>query len=154
MNDSNEMLEAGESKKLYELAMYKAEHIRQGELVDIDADLIQKALVKPEIGIPFPWRSVNKATFGIRPHTIHVVGAAPKVGKSHHEYQLIQHLLKLDHKVWVFDLENAPVKTAVRIASKEAKQDFTRPDKEFDPQTLHDTLLDLQGKVRFYDRGA
>jgi len=154
MKDSNEMLEAGESKKLYELAMYKAEHIRQGELVDIDADLIQKALVKPEMGIPFPWRSVNKATFGIRPHTIHVVGAAPKVGKSHHEYQLIQHLLKLDHKVGVFDLENAPVKTAVRIASKEAKQDFTRPDKEFDPQTLHDTLLDLQGKVRFYDRGA
>ena len=154
MKDANEMLQAGQSRQLYENVMFKSEHVRQGELVDIDGDLIQKALVKPEMGIPFPWETVNKATFGIRPHTIHVCGAAPKIGKSHHEYQLIQHLLKLNHKVGVFDLENAPVKTAVRIASKEARTDFSRPDKEFDPQLLHDTLLDLQGKVRFYDRGA
>lgn len=154
MKDANEMLQAGQSRQLYENVMFKSEHVRQGELVDIDGDLIQKALVKPEMGIPFPWATVNKATFGIRPHTIHVCGAAPKIGKSHHEYQLIQHLLKLNHKVGVFDLENAPVKTAVRIASKEARTDFSRPDKEFDPQLLHDTLLELQGKVRFYDRGA
>ena len=154
MKDANEMLQAGQSKQLYENVMFKSEVIRQGELVDIDADLIEKALVKPEMGIPFPWATVNRATFGIRPHTIHVCGAAPKIGKSHHEYQLIQHLLKLNHKVGVFDLENAPVKTAVRIASKEAKTDFSRPDKEFNPQLLHNTLLNLQGKVRFYDRGA
>ena len=154
MKDANEMLQAGQSRELYENVMYKSEHVRQGELVDIDADLIQRALVKPEMGIPFPWETVNRATFGIRPHTIHVCGAAPKIGKSHHEYQLIQHLIKLNHKVGVFDLENAPVKTAVRIASKEAKTDFSRPDKEFNPQLLHDTLLKLQGKVRFYDRGA
>jgi twinkle protein len=154
MKDANEMLQADKSYELFQNAMFKSDYIRQGELVDIDGDLIQKALVKPEMGIPFPWESVNKATFGIRPHTIHVVGAAPKVGKSHHEYQLIQHLIKSGHKVGVFDLENAPVKTALRIASKHAKQDFTRPDKEFDPQTVHDTLLELQGYVRFYDRGA
>jgi len=154
MKDANEMLQAGQSRELYENVMYKSEHVRQGELVDIDDDLIQRALVKPEMGIPFPWETVNRATFGIRPHTIHVCGAAPKIGKSHHEYQLIQHLIKLNHKVGVFDLENAPVKTAVRIASKEAKTDFSRPDKEFNPQLLHDTLLKLQGKVRFYDRGA
>lgn len=154
MKDANEMLQAGQSRELYENVMYKSEHVRQGELVDIDDDLIQRALVKPEMGIPFPWETVNRATFGIRPHTIHVCGAAPKIGKSHHEYQLIQHLIKLNHKVGVFDLENAPVKTAVRIASKEAKTDFSRPDKEFNQQLLHDTLLKLQGKVRFYDRGA
>lgn len=154
LKDCNDMLQEGREYELYQNVMFKADYQRQGELVDIDDDLIQKALVKPEMGIPFPWQSVNRATFGIRPNTIHIVGAAPKIGKSHHEYQLIQHLLHLGHKVGVFDLENAPVKTALRIASKEARQDFTRPDKEFNKEVLRNTLLNLQGKVRFYDRGA
>lgn len=154
LKDSNDMLQEGRDYELYQNVMFKSDYLRQGELVDIDDDLIQKALVKPEMGIPFPWNTVNKATFGIRPNTIHVVGAAPKIGKSHHEYQLIQHLLKQNQKVGVFDLENAPVKTALRIASKEARQDFTRPDKVFDKEVLRNTLLNLQGKVRFYDRGA
>lgn len=154
MKDANDMVRADRSLELYQTVMFKSDYVRQGELVDIDDDLIEKALVKPEMGIPFPWESVNKATFGIRPHTIHVVGAAPKIGKSHHEYQLIQHLLHLDQKVGVFDLENAPVKTALRIASKQAKADFTRPDMEFDPERVKATLQSIQGKVRFYDRGA
>lgn len=154
MKDANDMLKADRSLELYQTVMFKSDYQRQGELVEIDDSLIEKALVKPEMGIPFPWPSVNKATFGIRPNTIHVVGAAPKIGKSHHEYQLIQHLLSSGHKVGVFDLENAPVKTALRIASKEARQDFTRPDKEFDKDVLRQTLLSLQGNVKFYDRGA
>ena len=152
--DASDMLVKGKGNELYQSCVWDAAHQRQGQLVDIDDDLIQKATVKPEMGIPFPWVTVNRATFGIRPNTIHVVGAAPKVGKSHHEYQLIQHLIGLGHKVGVFDLENAPVKTALRIASKQARTDFTRPDKEFDPERVKATLLSLQGSVRFYDRGA
>lgn len=152
--DASDMLVKGKGNELYQSCVWDAAHQRQGQLVDIDDDLIQKATVKPEMGIPFPWATVNRATFGVRPNTIHVVGAAPKVGKSHHEYQLIQHLIGLGHKVGVFDLENAPVKTALRIASKQARTDFTRPDKEFDPERVKATLLSLQGSVRFYDRGA
>ena len=154
LKDANEMLQAERSQELYQTVMFKSEAVRQGELVDIDEALIEKALVKPEMGIPFPWPSVNKATFGIRPNTIHVVGAAPKIGKSHHEYKLIQHLIDTGNKVGVFDLENAPVKTALRIASKHAKQDFTRPDKDFNKDSVRTALVSLQGSVRFYDRGA
>ena len=57
-------------------------------------------------------------------------------------------------KVGVFDLENSPVKTAKKLASKEAKIDFTRPDREYSDELLHSTLMSLDGMVRFYDRGG
>lgn len=153
LKDANDMLLEGRSKELYQACVWDAQNIRQGEVVDIDDDLIEKCLVKPELGISFPWPTVTKATFGIRP-SIHIIGACPKAGKSHHEYQLISHLISLGHTVGMFDLENAPRMSALRVGSKQAKQDFTRPDREFPTEVVRSTLLSMQGKIRFYDRGA
>lgn len=152
--DANDMIKAGKSKELYQAAVWDSIHIRSGEVVEIDDDLIEKCLVKPEMGIPFPWPTVTKACFGIRPHTVHIIGAAPKVGKSHHEYQLISHLISLGYPVGMFDLENAPRMSALRVGSKQAKHDFTRPDREFPTEMVRNTLLSMQGKIKFYDRGA
>jgi twinkle protein len=154
LKDANDMLLEGRSKELYQACVWDAQNIRQGEVVDIDDDLIEKCLVKPEMGIPFPWPTVTKACFGVRPNTIHILGACPKAGKSHHEYQLISHLISLGHTVGMFDLENAPRMSALRVGSKQAKQDFTRPDREFPTEVVRNTLLSMQGKIRFYDRGA
>ena len=154
LKDANEMLSAGRTDELYKQCVFEAKHVRQGEVVDID-DILLKCMERPQMGIPFPWATVSKACFGIRPHTLHVVAAAPKIGKTDWQHQLVHHLVFNENKkVGMFDLENAPVRTAKKLASKEAKIDFTRPDKKYDDQLLHDTLVSLQGKVRFYDRGA
>jgi len=152
--DASEMLMKNKGKDLYEAVVWNAKHERQGQVVDID-DIMLKCMEKPEMGIPFPWATVSKACFGIRPNTIHVVAAAPKIGKTDWQHQLVHHLVfNQNVKVGMFDLENSPVKTAKKLASKEAQVDFTRPDKEYEDQFLHDTLVSMQGKVRFYDRGA
>ena len=52
----------------------------------------------------------------------------------------------------MFDLENHPIGTAKKLASKEAKFNFLRPDKEYDDALLRSTLESLDGRVRFYDR--
>lgn len=154
LKDANDMLLAGKEKELYTACVWDADYKRQGEVVDVE-DIMTFAMEKPKMGIDFPWRTVTKACFGIRPHTIHVVGAAPKIGKTDHQHQLVHHLIyKENQKVGIFDLENSPVRTAKKLASKQAKIDFTRPDVEYDDQVLHDTLVSLQGNVRFYDRGA
>ena len=41
-----------------------------------------------------------------------------------------------------------------KLASKEAKIDFTRPDREYSDELLRSTLMSLDGMVRFYDRGG
>jgi twinkle protein len=152
--DASDMLVKGKGKELYQATVWNAQVLRQGEVVDVH-DFIDKAMEKPEMGLSFPWPTVTRACFGIRPHTIHVVGAAPKIGKSDHCYQLVHHLVYNEKvKVGIFDLENSPVKTAKKLASKEAKLDFTRPDKEYSDELLRGTLESLEGKVRFYDRSG
>ena len=152
--DASDMLVKGKGKELYQATVWNAQVLRQGEVVDIH-DVIDKAMEKPQMGLTFPWPTVTKACFGIRPNNLHVVGAAPKVGKSDFCYQLVHHLVYNEKvKVGMFDLENSPVKTAKKLASKEAKLDFTRPDKEYSDELLRDTLESLEGKVRFYDRSG
>jgi twinkle protein len=154
LKDANACLLAGRLSELYQATVWDSVQVRHGEVVDIH-DFIEKAMLKPEMGLSFPWPTVTRACFGIRPHTIHVVGAAPKIGKTDHEHQLVHHLVyHEDQKVGMFDLENSPVKTAKKLASKEAKKDFTRPDIEYEDDELRSTLMGLEGKVRFYDRGA
>lgn len=154
IKDASDMLVAGRSAELFDLAVWNAQPVRMGEVVDV-VDVIEKAMERPQMGIPFPWPTVTKACFGIRPHTIHCVGAAPKIGKTDHQHQLVHHLIfKEGAKVGVFDLENSPVRTAKKLASKHAKIDFTRPDKEYPDELLRSTLLSMNGTVRFYDRGA
>jgi twinkle protein len=154
LKDANDMLLAGRGKELFDLVMWKAGVIRQGEVVDV-SDFIEQALIKPQMGVSTPWPSVNRMTYGFRPHTIWVVGAAPKIGKSDHEYQILHHLSYREQQgVGVFDLENPPAKTAKKIASKQAGIDYTKPDSVYKDEDLRQHLMELQGKVRFYDRGA
>ena len=154
LKDASDMLIAGRSAELFDLAVWNAQPVRMGEVVDV-VDVIEKAMERPQMGIPFPWPTVTKACFGIRPHTIHCVGAAPKIGKTDHQHQLVHHLVFNEKiKVGMFDLENSPVRTAKKLASKHAKVDFTRPDKEYSDELLRSTLLSMNGMVRFYDRGA
>tara|TARA_R110000803_G_scaffold8609_2_gene27585 strand:+ start:943 stop:2409 length:1467 start_codon:yes stop_codon:yes gene_type:complete len=154
LKDANAMLEAKKGKELYNACMWNAKHVRQGEVLDIK-DFIDKALEKPKMGISFPWPTVTKACFGIRPNTIHIVGAAPKIGKTDHQHQLVEHLLyKEQVKVGMFDLENAPSKTAKKLAGKHDKLDYSRPDVEYSTDTLRATLESMEGVIRFYDRSA
>lgn len=154
LKDANDMLMKGRSKELYDECMWNSQIVRQGTVLDV-SDFIEDALIKPKMGIETPWPNVTRLTYGFRPHTIHIVGAAPKIGKSDHEYQIIHHLAyNLGKKVGVFDLENPPAKTAKKVASKQAGIDFTRPDAVYETSTLRTNLEKMDGIVKFYDRGA
>lgn len=154
LKDASDMLVNGMGYDLYEIVVWKSEPVRIGEVVDV-IDVVDKAMERPKMGISFPWPTVTEACFGIRPNTIHCVGAAPKIGKTDHQHQLVHHLIFNEGaKVGMFDLENSPVRTAKKLASKHAKIDFTRPDKEYSDELLRSTLLSMNGMVRFYDRGA
>ena len=154
LKDANDMLLAKRGKELYQAAMWDSKPVRVGEVLDVE-DFIDKALEKPEMGISFPWPTVTKACFGLRPNTIHIIGAAPKIGKTDHQHQLVEHLIyKEKVKVGMFDLENAPAKTAKKLAGKHDHIDYSRPDIEYDIDSLRNTLLSMNNVVRFYDRSA
>jgi twinkle protein len=152
--DANDMLLAKKGPELQNLVTWKAERVRQGKVVDVE-DFIEDAMKKPKMGIPWPWDSVTKATYGLRYHTIHIIGAAPKIGKSDHEYQCIEWFSMVQkQKLGIFDLENPPAKTCKKVASKYAGLDYTKPDSVYVDDDLRRHMMAQNGVVRFYDRGA
>ena len=153
LKDANDMLEAGRGKELYQAVMWDSKVVRQGEVVEVTDELVTQALARPVMGLSTPWPSLDKLTYGIRPSTIVILGAAPKQGKSEFKNQLVHHIAtKHSRKVGVYDLEVHPIKTLKQVASKEAKTNFLRPDNKYDEGLLKVTLDKFKGKLYLYDR--
>jgi twinkle protein len=153
LKDANDMLKAKRGKELYDACVWKSSVARLGEVVQVDDNLIEEALTRPKMGLSTPWDNLDKLTYGVRPHTITILGAAPKQGKSEFKNQLVHHLAMVhDRKVGVYDLEVHPVKTLKQIASKEAKLNFLRPDIEYTDELLKTTLEKFKSNLYLYDR--
>lgn len=151
MKDANEMLVAGQEKGLIS-AVFNAEAYRPSEIVTVE-DIYEQALIEPEEGVPFPWETATKSTYGIRRGEIHIVGAAPKIGKTEHQHQLIKHLTDtVGIRVGVMSLEEHPVKTLKKVAGKYANRQFTKPKAiaGWTTDELKHAMDDLKGKVVFY----
>ncbi|AHX01159.1 putative DNA primase/helicase [Nitrincola phage 1M3-16] len=72
-------------------------------------DIYERAMKMPEMGISLPWPSATRATLGVRRGEIHVIGAAPKIGKTEHQHQLIKHFTEVHGEmVGVMSLEEKP----------------------------------------------
>lgn len=153
LNDPNAMLLAGKKLELWKNSVF-ADVPPPAGIVRVE-DLYDMALVKPEMGLSFPWPTLTKLTFGIRRGAAYVVGAAPKIGKTDFEYELIAHLIK-EHgeSVALYDLETHPAKTLKRIAGKMMGQVFHKPDVEYDDEALKEGMDTLKSKIEFYDHSG
>lgn len=149
LKDANEMLLAGKGKELY-WACVGAKATRPASIVTLDS-MYESILVRPEMGLSFPWPTLTKLTYGIRKGVTYIVGAAPKIGKTDFEYELIKHLIKVHNvKVSLYDLENNPVQSAKKIAGKVSGKMFHKPTTEYKDEELIAALDQLNGNIEFY----
>lgn len=149
--DFNDALVAGDSKKIVS-AVFEAKEYKPSHIVTVD-DIFENALKVPEMGLSFPWPSATEVTLGIRRGEIHIVGAAPKIGKTEHQHQLIKHMTEVHgERVGVMSLEEKPVKTAKKIAGKYMNRQFTKPPEVggWHPDELRQGLDLIRGKIEMY----
>lgn len=151
LKDANEMLKAGKTKELVS-AVFNAESYKPSEIVTVE-DIYEQALVAPTMGISLPWPTATKVTLGVRRGEIHIIGAAPKIGKTEHQHQLIKHFTDVEkERVGVMSLEEHPVKTLKKVAGKYANRQFTKPKEvaNWTDDELKAAMDDLKTKVVFY----
>jgi twinkle protein len=133
-------------------SIWNAEAWKPSQVLTVE-DIYQQALKKPEMGLSFPWESATKASLGIRRGEIHIVGAAPKIGKTEHQHALLRHMIEVHGvKPGVMSLEEHPVKTLKKVAGKLVGQQFTKPQ-EVAGWTDEQYLAGLDycnGKLEFY----
>ncbi len=150
--DPNEALVAGKADLLID-AMWKAKEHRPEGIVDM-ASLKEKVKLAPTKGLSWWTDKLTNLTYGIRLGEIYCFGAGTGVGKTDFFTQQIAHLVELGHSVGVFSLEQQPVETAKRIASKVAKKTFHIPESgwtEKDLDVAWDKLTQGKGKIFLYD---
>jgi len=151
LKDPNDMLKENRGKEVIN-AIWNAEAYKPSQIVTVD-DIYEKALSLPEMGLSLPWDSATKATLGIRKGEIHIVGAAPKIGKTEHQHQLIKHMTDVHGEtVGVMSLEENPVKTLKKVAGKYAGKQFTKPPEVggYTMDELRSSLDLLRSKIEFY----
>lgn len=149
--DPCEYLKHSQSGKLRK-AFWEAMPKKPSQVLTV-SDIFEKAMQMPEMGLSFPWPSATQATLGIRRGEIHVVGAAPKIGKTEHQHQLLKHMTDVHNEVvGVFSLEENPVKTLKKVGGKYAKKQFTKPPEVggYTMEEMEDAFKLLDNKMEFY----
>lgn len=72
------------------------------------------------LGLPTPWKTLNRKTSGFRAGMFWVLGGYTSSGKSTIANEMIYHLLELGHRVVVFSLEMSTETTMLRLAARHA----------------------------------
>lgn len=152
LKDPNEMLQAGRGAEVID-AIWSAKAYRPDGVVSL-SDLKEKVLEKIEVGLPWPWETLTKATFGRRYGEVYALGAGTGVGKTDVFTQIIKHTaVDLGEACGVVYLEQPVVETARRIAGKVAGKRFHVPDGSWTEEELAAAFhtLEESGNVVLYD---
>jgi twinkle protein len=94
LKDANEMVKARRSKELVD-AIWGARAYRPDAIVDLD-DIIDEAAAEASWGLPWPWVTMTRNTYGIRRGALYVWGAGTGSGKTTLMKQLMVHAMRPD----------------------------------------------------------
>jgi twinkle protein len=152
LKDANEMLKAGRGKDVVD-AIWGAKEYRPDGVVSLK-DIREKALAKPEMGLPWFLPTLTSLTYGRRYGEVYALGAGTGIGKTDVLTQQIAFdVVDLKQKVGVFFFEQLPAETGKRLAGKVAGKRFHIPDDSWTQGELISALdkLDEHDGLRFYD---
>ncbi len=150
LKDPNEMLLAGRSKEVID-AIWNAKEYRPEGIVTM-ADLKDQIDKPPERGLSYPWETLTKLTYGIRPSELIALGAGTGLGKTEVFKEIIYHLVK-EHqqKCGVFFLEEQPKDTAMALMSKHANKPLHIPGTPHTQAEKDAAFKTLDGWVYYFD---
>ena len=168
LKDASDMLQAGRVKEIVDAA-WQARPYRPDGIRTV-ADMRAEAMAPPSYGLPFPWPTLTKATYGRRRGEIHMMGAGVGTGKTTTFKQLMAAImvpeLIEDHgdifpgvawrpepmKVGAILLEEKPGrKTLPTIAGMVAGKRFHVPDVEYSEEEKSAAIDKLDGLFFAYD---
>lgn len=153
LKDANDCLLAGKGAEVIS-AIWNARTYKPEAILSV-ADAFEDAVKVPEHGIPFPWESLNRLTYGIKRKTSYYLGAGVGVGKTNWAKELQSWLVNVQGlPVGVFMLEESVGRTLKGIAGKFVGKPFHKPDGGFTQQELEDAIKSLEGKVYLYNHAT
>ena len=152
LKDANELLKKGRVKDIID-SIWGARVYRPDGIVTL-SDLREEVLKPVEIGLPWPWAELTKATYGRRYGEVYAMGAGTGVGKTDWFTQTIVHTaVEQNEMCGVLYLEQPPVETGKRLVGKFAGKRFHVPDGSWTQEELNDAFdaVDRHPNIILYD---
>lgn len=146
--DANEALQAGEGPRVID-AMWGAKEYRPDGVVGVD-DIAEEASKPIEIGIPWPWEALTRATYGIRPTEIYAFGGGTGVGKTDTFKDVVLHLANLGQRCGLLFLEEPPARTLKVLAGKYLGKRIHVPGVEYTDAEQRKAFDFLKKQVVFF----
>lgn len=139
LKDPNEMLKEDRVTELVQ-AMWDAKVYRMDGVLGVE-DLVERLQRDPEKGLSYPWESLTKMTYGIRPSELIGLGAGTGMGKTEVFKEIACHLIK-EHgqKVGMVMLEETPEHTLKGVLGKWASKRFHIPNGGWTKDELEKTV--------------
>lgn len=149
LKDPNEMLKAGRVEELYK-ATWNALEYRPDGIVS-GAELwneIEKPITN---GLSYPWETLTKLTYGIRPAEMIVFGAGTGMGKTEFFKEIETHLL-VEHKqkIGIIHLEEQTRETVLGLMGKHSSIKFHLPDSEYSEEEKRKAFDETVGTDRVF----
>jgi len=148
--DISDLLKKGKNAEF--ISSYFSARPYRPECVVTVEDVYEEAIKMPEWGLSYPWPTLTKLTYGIRPKECVYLGAGVGIGKTDWALQLQEHLINHHHVVpGLFMLEQPVGRTLKTLAGKFAGIPFHKPDADFTQEQLKEGIDRLKGKVLLYN---
>ena len=134
--DANEALMSNMGKAVWKAVSFMADKPVTTRLVH-GSDLREAAMVRPQMGLSWPWEGLTKLTRGIRRAETYYFGAGVKMGKSEVVNELGKHLIVTHNLPVLFcKPEEDKARTYQNLVSKAAGRIFHDPNVEFDEEAF------------------
>lgn len=148
--DANDMLLKGKGNEFYKAIMNAKEQKPDG-IVSIE-EIYEEATKPVERGLPWPWPTLTRITYGRRRKELYGFGAGTGAGKTEGFKEVIQHIIMTeDLPVGLFFLEEHPALTAKVVAGKINNKMFHVPDAGWTDDELKAGIDSLRDKVYLYN---
>lgn len=150
LKDANEMVLAGRSDEIVK-CIWNASVVKPNTLV-VASDIREKVLEQPQVGGPWPWESMTKATYGLRWGETYLLSAATSVGKTEFMREIVSQQLDNGNKVGLFSFEQTPADTIRRFIGARMNKRLHIPGADgWDEKEIEKAVDELGDSVVLYN---
>lgn len=146
--DPNELLQEHREKEIIQ-AIWDARSIEPEHIVTV-SDVMQKVLIRPEFGLPWPWKSWTDVTYGMRFNEITTIVGPSGAGKTEIVKDIVSHCLD-QFNTAVFSFEQEPADTIRRYVGAKIGIKIQKPGETWDEELIKKTAMSFNEKLYLYD---
>lgn len=150
--DANQMLVEGVPPKDICVCVWNAAPYRPDGIVTVTDDLWNEINKPVEHGLPYPWETLTRLTYGIRLNELICLGAGTGLGKTEVFKEIaINLVVNHDQDVGLMFLEETNKDTILAMMSKYSSKLFHLPGKEYSEADRKEAFDAIKGKVHLWD---